>query len=39
MDSRTVIQWDKNDLDFMHILKFDCLGLGMLTVLKKFFIN
>ena len=37
MDSRTVIQWDKNDLDFMHILKFDCLGLGMLTVLKKSF--
>ncbi|MEC8562123.1 MAG: error-prone DNA polymerase [Pseudomonadota bacterium] len=38
MDSRTVIQWDKNDLDFMHILKFDCLGLGMLTVLKKSFL-
>ena len=38
MDNRTVIQWDKNDLDFMHILKFDCLGLGMLTVLKKSFL-
>ena len=38
MDSRTVIQWDKNDLDFMHILKFDCLGLGMLTALKRSFL-
>ena len=35
MDNRTIIQWDKNDLDFMQILKFDCLGLGMLTVFKK----
>ena len=38
MDNRTIIQWDKNDLDFMQILKFDCLGLGMLTVLKKSFL-
>jgi error-prone DNA polymerase len=35
MDDRTVIQWDKDDLESMHLLKVDCLALGMLTCLRK----
>ena len=37
MDDRTVIQWDKNDLDELGILKVDCLALGMLTAIHKCF--
>ncbi len=37
MPDRTVIQWDKNDLDELGILKVDCLGLGMLTAIHKSF--
>lgn len=37
MAGRTVIQWDKNDLDAIGILKVDCLGLGMLTAIQKCF--
>ncbi|MCP5374223.1 MAG: error-prone DNA polymerase [Hyphomicrobiales bacterium] len=37
MDERTVIQWDKNDLDALGILKIDLLGLGMLTCVRKAF--
>ncbi len=37
MPGRTVIQWDKNDLESMGILKFDCLALGMLTAIRKSF--
>jgi error-prone DNA polymerase len=37
MDGRTVIQWDKDDLDAMGILKVDCLCLGMLTAIRKCF--
>ncbi|MEC9248504.1 MAG: error-prone DNA polymerase, partial [Pseudomonadota bacterium] len=37
MPGRTVIQWDKNDLEILGILKFDCLALGMLTVIRKSF--
>lgn len=37
MPGRTVIQWDKDDLDEIGILKVDCLSLGMLTVLQKSF--
>jgi len=37
MDDRTVIQWDKNDLDALGILKIDLLGLGMLTCVRKAF--
>lgn len=37
MPDRTIIQWDKDDLDTMHMLKVDCLALGMLTCLKKCF--
>ncbi|MHB1566285.1 MAG: error-prone DNA polymerase [Acidiferrobacter sp.] len=35
MPGRTVLQWDKDDLDALRILKVDCLGLGMLTALRK----
>jgi error-prone DNA polymerase len=37
MDGRTVIQWDKNDLDELGILKVDCLALGMLTAIHRAF--
>jgi len=37
MKGRTVIQWDKNDLDDLGILKVDCLALGMLTAIGKCF--
>ena len=37
MDGRTVIQWNKDDLDTMRMLKVDCLALGMLTALHKTF--
>ena len=37
MEGRTVIQWDKNDLDELGILKVDCLALGMLTAINKCF--
>ncbi len=37
MDARTVIEWDKNDLDALGILKVDILALGMLTCIHKAF--
>ncbi len=37
MPGRTVIQWDKDDLDELGILKVDCLALGMLTAIRKAF--
>jgi error-prone DNA polymerase len=37
MPGRTVVQWDKDDLNATGILKVDLLGLGMLTVLSKAF--
>jgi error-prone DNA polymerase len=37
MAERTVIEWDKDDLDALGILKVDVLGLGMLTCVKKAF--
>ncbi len=37
MEDRTVIQWDKDDLDALGILKVDVLSLGMLTCLRKGF--
>jgi error-prone DNA polymerase len=37
MDGRTVIQWNKDDLDELGILKVDCLALGMLTAIHKCF--
>ena len=35
MPDRTVIQWDKDDLDLLGLIKFDLLGLGMLTALER----
>ena len=37
MDDRTVVEWDKDDLDVLKIYKVDVLGLGMLTCLRKSF--
>jgi DNA-directed DNA polymerase III PolC len=37
MKDRTVIEWDKDDLDALKIYKVDVLGLGMLTCLRKGF--
>ena len=37
MAGRTVIEWNKDDLDVLGILKVDVLGLGMLTCLGKAF--
>ncbi len=37
MPDRTIIQWEKDDLHYMHMLKVDCLALGMLTCLRKCF--
>ena len=37
MKDRTTIEWDKNDLDALGILKIDVLGLGMLTCIRKAF--
>ncbi|HEX3157733.1 MAG TPA: DNA polymerase III subunit alpha [Gemmatimonadaceae bacterium] len=34
MPGRTVIQWEKDDLDAAGLVKIDLLGLGMLTVLQ-----
>ncbi len=35
MDGRTVIQWDKDDLDALGLLKVDVLALGMLTAVRR----
>ena len=35
MPDRTVIEWDKDDLDEMDMMKVDILGLGMLTAIRK----
>jgi error-prone DNA polymerase len=37
MEDRTVIEWDKDDLDVLKILKVDVLGLGMLSCLRRGF--
>ena len=37
MEDRTVIEWDKDDIDALGILKVDVLGLGMLTCIHKAF--
>ena len=34
MEARTVIQWEKDDLDPVGLVKIDLLGLGMLTLLQ-----
>lgn len=38
MPDRTVIQWDKNDLEALGLMKIDVLGLGILTAIKKSFV-
>ncbi len=35
MIDRTIIQWEKDDLESMGMLKVDCLALGMLTCIRK----
>ncbi len=35
MPERTVIQWDKDDLEPVRMIKIDLLGLGMLTMLQE----
>lgn len=37
MENRTFIEWDKDDLDAMRILKVDILALGMLSAIKRSF--
>jgi error-prone DNA polymerase len=37
MEGRTVIQWDKNDLEALGLLKVDCLALGMLSAIRRAF--
>ena len=37
MPDRTMIEWDKDDVDAMAMLKVDVLGLGMLTCVRKAF--
>ena len=37
MPERTVIQWDKDDLEELGLLKVDVLGLGMLSAIRKSF--
>jgi error-prone DNA polymerase len=35
MEGRTVIPWDKDDIDTLGFFKIDVLGLGMLTAIRK----
>ena len=35
MPQRSVVQWDKDDLDAVGLLKVDILALGMLTVIRR----
>ena len=37
MEGRTVVQWDKNDLDALGFTRVDILGLGILTCIRKSF--
>ena len=37
MDGRTIIEWDKNDLEALGLLKVDILALGMLSCLRRAF--
>ena len=38
MEDRTVIEWNKDDLDDLGLLKIDVLGLGMLSCIRKAFV-
>lgn len=35
MPNRTIIQWDKEDLETLNLLKVDCLALGMLSAIRR----
>jgi error-prone DNA polymerase len=35
MDNRTFIEWDKDDVDALRMMKVDVLALGMLTCIRK----
>ena len=35
MEARTIIPWDKDDIDTLGFFKIDVLGLGMLTAIRK----
>ena len=35
MSERTIIQWNKDDLDVLGMLKVDCLALGMLSCVRR----
>ena len=37
MDDRTFIEWDKDDIDALNLMKVDILALGMLTCIRKCF--
>jgi error-prone DNA polymerase len=37
MDDRTFVEWDKDDVDALHMMKVDVLALGMLTCIRKCF--
>jgi error-prone DNA polymerase len=37
MEARTILEWDKDDLEALGILKIDVLALGMLTCIRKAF--
>ncbi len=37
MDERTIVEWDKDDLDTLGILKIDVLALGMLSCIRRAF--
>ncbi|HSW12430.1 MAG TPA: error-prone DNA polymerase [Solimonas sp.] len=37
MEDRTIIQWDKDDLESLKLLKVDCLALGMLSAIRRCF--
>jgi error-prone DNA polymerase len=35
MESRTTVEWDKDDIEFQGMMKIDILALGMLTCIRK----
>jgi error-prone DNA polymerase len=37
MDDRQVIEWDKDDIEHLHFMKVDVLGLGMLGCMRRAF--
>ena len=37
MEGRTTLEWDKDDIEALRILKVDVLGLGMLTCIRRAF--